>query len=174
MLSQSIFPNFGQGPFPKIAGKSPDRPGVFAASLPQTWLAMVRTHPRTMCYCLYDFFRFRRIQREGARWLWKERFLTLDILCLPGRGIDRGRGRGARGRGQYSQVGPYGGSDDFGPRRTPSLEFRDYRTPSGMFYCPLCDVTLTTESHMAQHAQSKMHKQKTLNQRYENMTKQEK
>ena len=24
MLSQSFFPNFGQGPFPKIAGKSPD------------------------------------------------------------------------------------------------------------------------------------------------------
>ena len=24
MLSRSFFPNFGQGPFPKIAGKSPD------------------------------------------------------------------------------------------------------------------------------------------------------
>ena len=24
MLSRSFFPNFGQGPFPKIAGKGPD------------------------------------------------------------------------------------------------------------------------------------------------------
>ena len=24
MLSQSFFPNFGQGPFPKLAGKGPD------------------------------------------------------------------------------------------------------------------------------------------------------
>ena len=24
MLNPSVFPNFGQGPFPKIAGKSPD------------------------------------------------------------------------------------------------------------------------------------------------------
>lgn len=50
------------------------------------------------------------------------------------------------------------------------MEFRDYRTPSGKFYCPLCDVTLNTESHMVQHAQSKPHKQKSLNKRYENMT----
>ena len=116
-----------------------------------------------------------RTRREGERWIRKERqFLTLAILCLPGRGRGGGRGRGARGQGQYSQVGPFGTEDDFASRRGLAIEFRDFRTPSGKFYCPLCDVTLNTESHMAQHAQSKIHKQKSLNQRYESMTKEEK
>lgn len=96
-------------------------------------------------------------------------FLTLAILCLPGRGRGDSRGRGSRG--QYSAVGPLRvDEDNFALRRSTAMEFRDYRTPSGKFYCPLCDVTLNTESHMAQHAQSKTHKQKSLNKRYENMT----
>ena len=28
MLSRSFFPNFGQGPFPKLAGKGPDKNSV--------------------------------------------------------------------------------------------------------------------------------------------------
>ena len=60
-----IFPNFGQGPFPEIAGKSPDRPGVFAASLPQTWLAKVRPNPRTLCYCFTIFSGFGGFRGRG-------------------------------------------------------------------------------------------------------------
>ena len=84
---------------------------------------------------------------------------------LPGR-ESGGRGRGSRG--SYGNVPPVD-VDDFAPGGA-SMEFRDFRTPSGKFYCPLCDVTLNTELHMAQHAQSKTHKQKNLNKRYENMS----
>ena len=77
-----------------------------------------------------------------------------------------GRGRGSRG--SYGNVPPID-VDDFAPGGA-SMEFRDFRTPSGKFYCPLCDVTLNTEMHMAQHALTKDHKQKNLNKRYENMT----
>ena len=42
MLSQSLFPNFGQGPFPKIAGKKPWisnfvlKLGAFKVTIPNT------------------------------------------------------------------------------------------------------------------------------------------
>ena len=39
MLSQSFFPNFGQGPFPKIAGKSPDTANFLLQKESQKFLA---------------------------------------------------------------------------------------------------------------------------------------
>ena len=33
MLSRSFFPNFGQGPFPKIAGKGPGEQSQYKANI---------------------------------------------------------------------------------------------------------------------------------------------
>ena len=47
MLSRSFFPNFGQGPFPKIAGKGPGRKYWLTAcsSLPRKKCGLVKDHP---------------------------------------------------------------------------------------------------------------------------------
>lgn len=40
--------------------------------------------------------------------------------------------------------------------------FAEYKTPSGKFYCPACDVSLTSEIQLKQHMESKKHDKKVL------------
>ena len=42
--------------------------------------------------------------------------------------------------------------------RLPHHNLSMYRTPSGMFYCHACNITLQSEVHFAQHLDSKRHK----------------
>ena len=75
MLSQSFFPNFGQGPFPKIAGKGPGVKLGIEGSL-------VRNSPlgESLCYVLeHDFIHclvLVQLRRTGNRPDVTEKLLT--------------------------------------------------------------------------------------------------
>ena len=43
--------------------------------------------------------------------------------------------------------------------------FSIYRTPSGQFYCSICNVCVNTESQFGQHLESRKHKQKNASQK---------
>nr|CAD7404583.1 unnamed protein product [Timema poppensis] len=45
-------------------------------------------------------------------------------------------------------------------KRKSDQDFSCYRTPSGYYYCQMCNLTLNSESQFAQHGQSKKHKLK--------------
>ena len=55
------------------------------------------------------------------------------------------------------------------PRPRGVVDYTNFRTPSGKFYCPMCNVTLNTESHFAQHCQSKQHRQRNLDKKYQDL-----
>nr|CAD7393013.1 unnamed protein product [Timema cristinae] len=45
-------------------------------------------------------------------------------------------------------------------KRKSDQDFSCFRTPSGYYYCQMCNLTLNSESQFAQHGQSKKHKLK--------------
>ncbi|XP_060062468.1 zinc finger matrin-type protein 3-like [Ylistrum balloti] len=78
----------------------------------------------------------------------------------------RGRGRGVGFNGcpgfqdgaGYKRGYPFPGDDTDSGQPKRHRDFQNYRTPSGKFYCKVCNVTMSGDRQFAMHMDSKKHK----------------
>lgn len=102
---------------------------------------------------------------NGAKHKGKLRSLERAADTNRGRWGVRGRGRG-RGRGGYPG---FSGEEhnvvtiQTQQSRKRGRDYSNFRTPSGSYYCSICNVTVNGENQFAQHMDSRKHKSKYAN-----------
>lgn len=102
---------------------------------------------------------------NGAKHKGKLRSLEKAADTNRGKWGVRGRGRG-RGRGGYAG---FTGEEhnvvtiQTQQSRKRGRDYSNFRTPSGSYYCSICNVTVNGENQFAQHMDSRKHKSKYAN-----------